>query len=216
MSYTDLVICYIKAIVEIVPTIGPMLRCIKLEDYLPLTELFSNITKKIVSGDEILNTIVNYFSDLANNNIFICIRARIIAERLRLTTRKHSEKRMLFLELEHKFSKLRWRTNMNSNELYKFTVEFNKIYNLIEQSIKNISEQPNNLMDPASEEEIIKYRNIYGIYQTDVNVYKNLLIDLLFFTKSQYDNRDTNDINYISGYPIITDLLEKICLIDEL
>ena len=55
-----------------------MLRCVKFEDYLPLTEIYNHISQKLLSGDEILSWIIDYISNLANNNIFVCVRGRIL------------------------------------------------------------------------------------------------------------------------------------------
>ena len=211
MSYTDTIVGYIKAAVEIIPSIGPMLRSVKFDDYLPLTEIYNHISQQIVSGDEILNWFINYISNLANNNIFICIRGRIISERLRLTAKKHSRKRILFLELEHKFSKLKWNMNMSVEELCTFTIEFKNIYNLIEQSFENISQKPIQLQENPTFKEREDYKSLCNIYQTDVNVYRNLMIDLIFFTLSQYDYHESNET--LEQCKLITiDLFGKICM----
>ncbi len=211
MSYTDTIVGYIKAAVEIIPSIGPMLRSVKFEDYLPLTEIYNHITQQNFSGDEILSWGINYISNLTNNNIFICIRGRIIAERLRLTTKKNSKKRILFLELEHKFSKLKWNMNMTLDELCIFTNEFEKLYPLIEKSFDNFSQIPTPPEENASFREKEDYKNLCILYETDVNVYKNLIIDLIFFTQSQYDNYESNE--EIEKYKsVIIDLFGKICL----
>ena len=212
MSYTDTIVGYIKAAVEIIPTIGPMLRCLKFEDYLPLTEMYNHISQKLLSGDEILSWIIDYISNLANNNIFVCVRGRILAERLRLTAKKHSKKRMLFLELEHKFSKLKWSMNMTVEELRTFTIEFEKLCDLIEQSIENISQKPKEL--PSGEvsfRERDEYKSLSNIYETDVNVYRNLIIDLIFFTQSQYDKYENNEDYKLK----MSNIFAKICLDEE-
>lgn len=215
MSYTDKIFEFIKGAVEIIPSIGPMLRAVNFEDYLPIGEIFNYMTQKFVSGDGVFNSIVDYISSLSNNNIFTCIRARIIAERLRLTTLKSSKKRLLFLELEHKFSKLKWSMNMTIEELNEFTIEFEKIYYLIEKSFEDISEKPKEIQKDTIPNEFIfheeqKYKTLYNFYETDLNVYKNLMIDLVFFTKSQYENYKDNDNNKYKDK--IIEIFSKICL----
>lgn len=205
MSYVEAVVGWVKAVIEIIPMIGPMLRTIKYDDYASLVELFKNVQFTVNSPEEIPNMLIDSVNKLTNNNIFTCIKGRIIAERLRLTAMKHSRKRITFLELDNKFSKLNWNSNMSIEDLYKFTLEINKLYPLIVESINNISDKPAQQTDMNSIE-LINYNRLLNIYQTDVNVYKNLLIDLIFLTKCQYDNNHENH----PGYTIITNIFANL------
>lgn len=151
------------------------LESIKINEFESIRKNLSEIFPSVFRDENIFNNSLELINTTTSKNIFAVVKCIIMLKHFILFTKENSKKRILFMRLNYHFSKMIWSNNMNIDQLVKFVNDLDQIKNLIFDSFDLIIDFP---------EENKEFK------QMCYNLYKNLIVELVFYTMNFFNDFD--------------------------